>query len=51
MANLPLDARVLLESGGLAHLVTLNPDGVVISMEGARDNELGLREYLVSGPG
>src|SRR5512132_3063043 len=82
MANLPLDARVLLESGGLAHMVTLNPDGwpqvscvwvgldgeeivsghlprnrkvknverdprVVISIEGARDNELGLREYLV----
>jgi PPOX class probable F420-dependent enzyme len=82
MANLPLDARVLLESGELAHMVTLNPDGwphatcvwvgldgdeivsghlprnqkvknverdprVVISVEGARDNELGLREYLV----
>ena len=79
MANLPLDARVLLESGGLAHMVTLNADGwpqvscvwvgldgdeivsghlprnqkvknverdprVVISMEGAKDNELGLRE-------
>ena len=27
MANLPLDARVLLESGGLAHLTTLNADG------------------------
>ena len=82
MANLPLDARVLLESGGLAHMVTLNADGwpqvsgvwvgldgdeivsghlprnqkvknverdprVVISIEGAEDNELGLREYLV----
>ena len=82
MPNLPPEARVLLESGHLAHMVTLNPDGtpqvsciwvgidgdeivsghlprnrkvknveqdprVVISMEGARDNEVGLREYLV----
>ncbi len=27
MANLPPEARVLLESGRLAHFVTLNPDG------------------------
>jgi PPOX class probable F420-dependent enzyme len=82
MPNLPLDARVLIESGRLAHMVTMNADGtpqvtgvwvgldgdeivsghlprnrkvqnverdprVVISMEGARDTELGLREYLV----
>jgi PPOX class probable F420-dependent enzyme len=82
MANLPPEARVLIESGRLAHLATLNPDGwpqvtcvwvgldgdeivsghlprnqkvknverdprVVISMEGADDSELGLREYLV----
>lgn len=82
MPNLPPEARVLLESGRLAHMVTVNPDGspqvscvwvgldgdeivsghlprnqkvknverdprVVISMEGADDSELGLREYLV----
>jgi PPOX class probable F420-dependent enzyme len=82
VANLPPEARVLLESGRLAHMVTLNPDGwpqvscvwvgldgdeivsghlprnqkvknvdrdprVAISMEGADDSELGLREYLV----
>jgi len=82
MPNLPPDARVLLESGRLAHMVTINPDGspqvtcvwvgldrdeivsghlprnqkvknverdprVVISLEGADDTELGLREYLV----
>jgi PPOX class probable F420-dependent enzyme len=82
MPNLPPEARVLLESGRLAHMVTLNPDGtpqvtciwvglegdeivsghlphnqkiknverdprVVISMEGATDNEVGLREYIV----
>ncbi len=73
---------MLIESGRLAHLVTMNPEGtpqvtcvwvgldgdeivsghllrnqkvknverdprVVISMEGANDSELGLREYLV----
>ena len=27
MANLPPEARVLLESGRLAHFVTINPDG------------------------
>ena len=82
MANLPLDARVLLESDRIAHMTTINPDGwpqvtcvwvgldgdeiltahlprnqkvknverdprVVLSVEGADDNELGLREYLV----
>jgi PPOX class probable F420-dependent enzyme len=82
MPNLPPDARVLLESARLAHMVTVNPDGspqvtciwvgldgdeivsghlprnqkvknverdprVVISIEGADDNEVGLREYLV----
>jgi PPOX class probable F420-dependent enzyme len=82
MPNLPPEARVILETGRLAHFVTLNPDGtpqvsciwvgldgdeivsghlprnqkvknverdprVVISMEGADDSELGLREYIV----
>jgi PPOX class probable F420-dependent enzyme len=82
MPNLPPEARVLIESGRIAHMVTINPDGtpqvsciwvgldgdeivsghlprnrkvqnverdprVVLSLEGARDNELGLREYLV----
>jgi PPOX class probable F420-dependent enzyme len=82
MANLPLDARVLVESDRIAHMATINPDGwpqvtcvwvgldgdeivsghlprnqkvknverdprVVISIEGAADNEVGLREYLV----
>ncbi len=82
MPNLPPDARVLLESDRLAHMVTLNADGsaqvsciwvgldgdeivsghlprnqkvknverdprVVISVEGADNNEVGLREYLV----
>jgi PPOX class probable F420-dependent enzyme len=82
MANLPLDARVLIESDRIAHMTTINADGwpqvtcvwvgldgdeivsghlprnqkvrnverdprVVISIEGAEDNELGLREYLV----
>jgi nitroimidazol reductase NimA-like FMN-containing flavoprotein (pyridoxamine 5'-phosphate oxidase superfamily) len=27
MAGLPAEARELIESGALAHLVTLNPDG------------------------
>src|SRR3954447_11567909 len=82
MANLPLDARVLVESDRIAHMTTINADGwpqvtcvwagldgdeivsghlprnqkvknverdprVVISIEGAEDNQLGLREYLV----
>jgi PPOX class probable F420-dependent enzyme len=76
------EARALLESDALAHLVTLNPGGspqlscvwvglendeivcahlgrwqkvrnierdprVALSVEGARTNEIGLREYLV----
>jgi PPOX class probable F420-dependent enzyme len=82
MATLHPEARKLLESDALAHLVTLNPDGspqltcvwvgldgdeivsghmgprqklsnvqrdprVVLSVEGAGHDELGLREYLV----
>ena len=82
MSTLPPEARALLESDALAHLVTLNRDGspqvsivwiglegdelvtahlrpqqklrnverdprVVLSLEGTRTNEIGLREYLV----
>jgi PPOX class probable F420-dependent enzyme len=82
MADLHREARELIDSDRLAHMVTLNPNGspqvtcvwvgldgdeivsahldryqkvknverdprVVISMEGADDSELGLREYLV----
>lgn len=81
-AQLNAEARALLESDALAHVVTLNPDGsahvslawigldqdevvfgtlpdqrklrnlrrdprIVISVEGTRTNEWGLREYLV----
>jgi len=80
--QLNAEARALIESGVLAHVVTLNPDGsahvslawigledgevafgtipdqrklrnlrrdprIVISVEGTRTNEWGLREYLV----
>jgi PPOX class probable F420-dependent enzyme len=82
MAALPESARELIETGALAHMVTLNRDGspqvtcvwvgldgdeivsghlgrwqklknverdprVTISLESARVNERGLREYLV----
>jgi PPOX class probable F420-dependent enzyme len=81
-AELNTEARTLIESDALAHVVTLNPDGsphvslawigledaevvfatipdqrklrnlrrdprIVISVEGTRTNEWGLREYLV----
>ena len=81
-AELNSEARALVESDALAHVVTINPDGsahvslawigledgevvfgtipdqrklrnlrrdprIVISVEGSRTNEWGLREYLV----